>query len=60
EIERLARDAGLDTESVPGVPDACRAALDRAGRDGLALLTGSLFAVGEAMEALGGAPGEWQ
>jgi len=23
------------------------------------LLTGSLFAVGEAMEAFGGAPGEW-
>jgi len=23
------------------------------------LLTGSLFAIGEAMEAYGGAPGEW-
>jgi len=35
-----------------------RAALAR-GR-GRVLLTGSLFAVGEAMEALGGAPAEQQ
>ena len=60
EIERLARETGLDARRVACVPDACRAALDHAGDQGLALLTGSLFAVGEAMKALGGAPGEWQ
>jgi len=38
------------------VAAACRAALARPGR---VLLTGSLFAVGEAMVAFGGAPGEW-
>ena len=52
--------AGFATRVAPGVADACRAALAHAGPGGLALLLGSLFVVGEAMEALGGAPGEWQ
>jgi dihydrofolate synthase/folylpolyglutamate synthase len=39
-----------------GVPTAVRRALE--GCEGRVLLTGSLFAVGEAMEELGGAPGE--
>jgi hypothetical protein len=36
-----------------------REALAHAGGAGLVLLCGSLFAVGEAMEVFGGAPGEW-
>jgi folylpolyglutamate synthase/dihydropteroate synthase len=51
---------GLACRAAPDVGSACREALAHAGPAGLALLTGSLFAVGEAMEALGGAPGEWQ
>jgi dihydrofolate synthase/folylpolyglutamate synthase len=45
--------------TAPDVPAACRAALAETAPDGLVLLTGSLFAVGEAMETFGGAPGEW-
>jgi len=45
-------------EEWPGVAEAVEAALaDPAG--GRVLLCGSLFAVAEAMEAFGGAPGEW-
>ena len=51
--------AGFATRVEPRVADACRAALSHAGPGGLVLLTGSMFVVGEAMEALGGAPGEW-
>ena len=50
---------GLRSRVAPGVESACREALAHAGQEGLVLLTGSLFAVGEAMEAFGGAPGEW-
>jgi dihydrofolate synthase/folylpolyglutamate synthase len=54
-----ARAAGFSAVAMPDVATAARAALDWAGKSGgLALLAGSLFAVGEAMEALGGAPGE--
>ena len=59
ELARLAGEAGLAAEAVASVPEAVRRALSRPG-GGRVLLTGSLFAVGEAMEALGGAPGEWQ
>jgi dihydrofolate synthase/folylpolyglutamate synthase len=59
ELTRLAGEAGLSAETVASVPEAVRRALSRLG-GGRVLLTGSLFAVGEAMEALGGAPGEWQ
>jgi dihydrofolate synthase/folylpolyglutamate synthase len=51
--------AGFATRVEPAVADACRAALAHTGRGELVLLTGSMFVVGEAMEALGGAPGEW-
>ena len=51
--------AGLESRIAPGVESACREALSQGGPDGLVLLCGSLFAVGEAMEAFGGAPGEW-
>ncbi|HTK30963.1 MAG TPA: folylpolyglutamate synthase/dihydrofolate synthase family protein [Candidatus Saccharimonadaceae bacterium] len=60
EPERLAAAAAAyRTRVVPDVAAACRAALDDAGPERLVLLLGSLFAVGEAMEAFGGAPGEW-
>lgn len=53
----LAAHAGPRAETADDVPGAIRRALARAG-DGRVLLTGSLFAVGEAMSAWGGAPGE--
>ena len=53
------REAGFETQAAPGVPAAVRAALALPGGRRV-LLAGSLFAVGEAMEAFGGAPGEWQ
>ncbi len=52
------RAAGFETAGQPDVPAAVRAALGHRGRRRV-LLTGSLFAVGEAMAAFGGAPGEW-
>ncbi len=57
--------AGWAMSTQPDVPTAVRAALEAAAGGGAAnhgdrvLLTGSLFAVGEAMEVFGGAPGEW-
>ena len=56
-LARLAGEAGFPAESLPDVPTAVRQGLKLAG-EGIVLLTGSLFAVGEAMEAFGGAPGE--
>jgi dihydrofolate synthase/folylpolyglutamate synthase len=53
-----ARAAGIDAMACDEVVPAVREALAFAG-DAPVLLTGSLFAVGEAMEAFGGAPGEW-
>jgi dihydrofolate synthase / folylpolyglutamate synthase len=58
-VAAAAAAAGLEARVAPGVERACREALSRAG-EGLVLLLGSLFAVGEAMEIFGGAPGEWQ
>jgi len=57
ELARLATEVGFAAEAQPDVSAAVRRGLDEAG-DGVVLLTGSLFAVGEAMEAFGGAPGE--
>jgi folylpolyglutamate synthase/dihydropteroate synthase len=48
--------AGWDPLVEPEVAGALRRALAEAGA-GRVLLAGSLFAVGEAMEAYGGAPG---
>jgi dihydrofolate synthase/folylpolyglutamate synthase len=56
-LKERASQAGWDAETAPDVPSAVRAAL-AAARRGRVLLAGSLFAVGEAMEAMGGAPGE--
>jgi dihydrofolate synthase/folylpolyglutamate synthase len=49
---------GVRVETAPDVESAIRTALDSSDSD-VVLLTGSLFAVGEAMEIFGGAPGEW-
>ncbi|HEY6866471.1 MAG TPA: bifunctional folylpolyglutamate synthase/dihydrofolate synthase, partial [Candidatus Eisenbacteria bacterium] len=57
-IAAVAGAAGWSVRSAADVPAACRLALEGASPAAPALLTGSLFAVGEAMEALGGAPGE--
>ena len=48
---------GVDAEIEPNVRGAIERALSATG-EGEVLLTGSLFAIGEAMEAFGGAPGE--
>lgn len=58
-IAAEARRQGADAEIAPDVPSAVERALATT-REGDVLLTGSLFAVGEAMEAFGGAPGEQQ
>ena len=58
-LAQAARAAGLDARVAPSVSEACEMALALPG-EAPVLLTGSLFAVGEAMEAFGGAPGEWQ
>lgn len=57
ELQGIARSVGVGSEPAGSVPDAVRSALARAG-SGRVLVCGSLFAVGEAMEAFGGAPGE--
>ena len=49
---------GLDAQEAPGVAEAVEAALAGAP-NGRVLLCGSLVAGAEAMEAFGGAPGEW-
>ena len=51
------RATGVISEPASSVAEACRTALAATAPPGLVLLTGSLFAVGEAMEAFGGAPG---
>jgi dihydrofolate synthase/folylpolyglutamate synthase len=59
-IAEAAAGVGLDPRLASSVPEACEAALaQRDPADRPVLLTGSLFAVGEAMAAFGGAPGEW-
>jgi folylpolyglutamate synthase/dihydropteroate synthase len=57
-IFQAAAARGFPALVAPDVPGACRQALSQAGPEAPVLLTGSLFAVGEAMEAFGGAPGE--
>lgn len=57
-IREIAAGLGIRAEAMPDVRSALRRALETTAPEGLVLLTGSLFAVGEAMEAFGGAPGE--
>ena len=59
DLAAIARAAGWSAETAPDVAAGCRDAVARASAGSPALLTGSLFAVGEAMEAFGCAPGEW-
>lgn len=49
EIETIARDAGFSggVDQIPSVPEAVAEAQRIAGRDGLVVVTGSLFIVGE-------------
>jgi dihydrofolate synthase/folylpolyglutamate synthase len=56
-LRRIVEKGGAPVEAMPDVRSAVERALSLVG-DGKVLLTGSLFAVGEAMEAFGGAPGE--
>jgi dihydrofolate synthase/folylpolyglutamate synthase len=44
---------GVQPASIPDVRDAITSALHRSGPDDLVLVTGSLFVVGEALEAFG-------
>ncbi len=55
-IAAEARRQGAEAETAPDVRLAVERALAQEGK-GEVLLTGSLFAIGEAMEAWGGAPG---
>ena len=57
DLAGLARDVGWDAQASSDVGSAIAGALARAG-NGRVLLCGTLFAVGEAMRARGGAPGE--
>jgi len=57
DLAELADARGFLVRAAPDVRSAVLAALDWVP-DGPVMLTGSLFAVGEAMEAFGGAPGE--
>jgi dihydrofolate synthase/folylpolyglutamate synthase len=57
ELLPLAASAGWQAMGATSVATAVEEALARAGRDRV-LLCGSLFAVGEAMQVKGGAPGE--
>lgn len=56
-LAELARGMHVDAELADDVPAAVRVAL-ASRKDGRVLLCGSLFAVGEAMSAFGGAPGD--
>jgi folylpolyglutamate synthase/dihydropteroate synthase len=60
EIERAARLRMWEVATAPDVATACAQAIEFASPEHPALLAGSLFAVGEAMAAFGGAPGEVQ
>jgi dihydrofolate synthase/folylpolyglutamate synthase len=57
DLAELAAARGMRVETAPDVRAAVDRALETPG-DEPVLLIGSLFAVGEAMEAFGGAPGE--
>lgn len=64
-LAETARGLGLDAATAPSVREALEPWLDhgpdgRGRAPGRVLVCGTLFAVGEAMEAFGGAPGERQ
>ena len=57
-LRGLAAVTGFVVHTAPDIPSALTGALATSAPKGRVLLTGSLFAVGEAMAALGGAPTE--
>jgi len=57
-LRGLAAVTGFAVETAPDIPTAAARALAASAPEGRVLVTGSLFAVGEAMAAFGGAPGE--
>jgi len=52
-LAQIVRDRGLNAAPCASTADAVKKAMDKAGPDGLVLVTGSLFLVGEARSALG-------
>lgn len=65
ELAEIALGLGIEAVAAPGVHEALAPWLDhgangRGKASGRVLVCGTLFAVGEAMEAFGGAPGERQ
>ncbi len=57
-IATVAKSMGWEVSVAADVGTACHTALEVSAPGGRVLLTGSLFAVGEAMTVFGGAPGE--
>jgi len=55
DVARAARALGLDAEAAGSVPEALARALAVASQDDLVLVSGSLYVVGAARAALGGA-----
>ncbi len=53
EIREAAVRASTDIQDAPDVATAIRSAKALAGRDGVVVVTGSIYVVGEAMRALG-------
>jgi dihydrofolate synthase/folylpolyglutamate synthase len=51
-VAKLTSDAGIDTETLGSVPDAVDAAIAEARETDLILVTGSLYAVGDARRAI--------
>jgi dihydrofolate synthase/folylpolyglutamate synthase len=56
EIREAAARISTEMESAPGVPAALERARSLAGADGVVVVTGSIYIVGEAMRALGVKP----
>lgn len=53
EIAEAAARTGAEIESTADVPSAIRRACALTGGDGVVVITGSIYVVGEAMQALG-------
>lgn len=52
-VEKAFSSLGVCLETVPGVSNAVKKAISRAGKHGIVLVSGSCFVVGEAMEFFG-------
>jgi len=53
EIREMAARVAADMEDAPDVPSAIEEAAKSAGTDGVVVVTGSIYVVGEAMRSLG-------